>query len=312
MFELASNLSGIPHSGPDGFRVTRRRLIGSAVAAGVLSASGVAGAAPAPRIVSLDYGLASTLLSLGVTPIAISEGADWSRWVREPEMPAGVIDLGSTFEVNRELLAALRPDIILTTPYLDSISDRLAAYGRLVRLSIYAEQNEGSLDASIRVTRTLAAEIGRQEEAERFLARADAFFGECRQKLARLSPTPVAVVNFLDARHVRVYGAPGLFDNVFQRIGLENAWKEGSNYWGFQTLAIEELSRIADPRAHLIALDPVPGDVLPKLARSPLWQALPFARAGRFHILQPTLMFGMVNEALRFARLVTELLEAHS
>ena len=289
---------------------TRRGLLTSTFAAGLMPAIGrVAQAAAPQRIISLDYGLSSTLLSLGVTPLAISDGADWSRWVREPEMPAGVVDLGSSFEVNRELLAVLKPDLILTTPYLDGISDRLSAYGRLLRLSVFAPESGAILDAAVRATRELGAEIGRQTEAERFLERSDAVFEDCRKRLARLSPPSVAFVNFLDARHARIYGPPGLFDNVLSRIGLENAWKEPSNFWGFQTISIEELSRISDPEAHIVAFDPLPGDVLPKLAGSPLWQALPFSDGKRFHVLPPTLMFGMVNEGVRFARLVTEHLE---
>ena len=263
----------------------------------------------APRIVSLDYGLASTLLSLGIVPAAVSELADWDKWVIEPRMPDGVVDLGSSFEVNFEILAALKPDLILTTPYLDELQSQLNAFGRVLRLSIFAPDNGPILPAAIAATRKLAHEIGRDAEADRFLSETDAFFENCRRRLAGVSPPPVAFVNFMDARHARIYGAPGLFDDVLVRIGVQNAWTEPSNYWGFQTIALEELSRVTDPNARLVAFDPVPGDVLPKLARSPLWNALPFARPGHFSILPPTLMFGMVNEAVRFARLVTELLE---
>lgn len=291
--------------------LTRRHLLASTFVAGLLpGAFGRAQAQTAPtRIISLDYGLSSTLLGLGVTPLAISDRADWGRWVREPELPAEVVDLGSSLEVNRELLAALKPDLILTTPYLDGISDRVAAYGRLLRLSVYAPENGAVLEAAVRATRTLAANIGREAEAGRFLERSDAFFEDCRARIARKAPPPMAFVNFLDARHARIYGPPGLFDNVLARIGVENAWKEPSNYWGFQTISIEELSRIKDPKTHLVAFDPIPGDVLPKLAHSPLWQALPFAQGKQFHILPPALMFGMVNEGMRFARLLTTLVE---
>jgi iron complex transport system substrate-binding protein len=116
----------------------------------------------------------------------------------------------------------------------------------------------------------------------------------------------------MDARHVRIYGSPGLFHDVLERIGLANAWTERSSEWGLQTVAIEELSRIESADARLIAFDPVPPDVLPRLRRSPLWQSLPIARPGHFHVLPPALMFGMVNEAMRFAGLVTRLMESEA
>ena len=287
---------------------SRRTLLGSLAATAILPGL-PALARPFPRIVSLDYGLASTLLSLGVVPVAVSELADWDKWVVEPRMPDGVINLGSSFEVNFEILAALKPDIILTTPYLEDIRPKLESYGQVLRLSIFESGNGPILPAAIAATRKLAHEIGRDAEADRFLSETDAFLAECRRRLARVSPPPMAFVNFMDARHARIYGAPGLFDNVLERIGVKNAWTEPSNYWGFQTIGLEELGRVKDPGAMLVAFDPIPGDVLPKLRRSPLWQALPFARPGHFSILPPTLMFGMVNEAVRFAKLVTEMLE---
>ncbi len=265
--------------------------------------------ADSPKIVSLDYGLASTLLSLGIVPAAVASLADWGKWVIEPAMPESVIDLGSSWEVNLEILMALKPDLILTTPYLDASLPRLQGVGKVLRLETYRPDGGAILPSVIAATRRLAAEIGREAEAERFLAQADAFFDECRARLARRPRPSLALVNFMDARHVRIFGAPGLYDAVLTRIGLANAWTGAANYWGFEIVGIETLARITDPDALLIAFEPVPGDVLPKLARSPLWQALPFARPGHFAVLPGALLFGMVNEAMRFARLMTARLE---
>jgi ABC-type Fe3+-hydroxamate transport system substrate-binding protein len=261
------------------------------------------------RIVSLDYGLASTLLSLGLPPVGISDLADWDKWMAEPAMPKSMVDIGSSFEVNFEVLIALKPDIILTTPYLDELLPRLKAVAKVIRLEIFAPGIGPILPAAVAATRTLAAELGRTSEGEIFLARSDAFFEQCRERLAGKKIPPVAVVNFMDARHARVYSNPGLFHNVLERIGIQNAWTAESNYWGFETIGIEDLSAITDADARLIALDPVPPDVLPKLAESPLWNRLPFSRPGHLSIIPPALMFGMVNEAVRFAGLVTDLLE---
>lgn len=288
--------------------LARRRLLQGAGAMALLSLP-VPAIADSPKIVSLDYGLASTLLSLGIVPAAVASLADWGKWVIEPAMPEGVIDLGSSWEVNLEILTALKPDLILTTPYLDASLPRLQGVGKVLRLETYRPDGGAILPSVIAATRRLAAEIGREAEAERFLAQADAFFDECRARLARRPRPSLALVNFMDARHVRIFGAPGLYDAVLTRIGLANAWTGAANYWGFEIVGIETLARITDPDALLIAFEPVPGDVLPKLARSPLWQALPFARPGHFAVLPGALLFGMVNEAMRFARLMTARLE---
>lgn len=288
--------------------VSRRSLLRYAAAAALVPGPLLAQSA-GQRIVSLDYGLASTLLSLGLPPVGISDLADWDKWVVEPAMPKSVADIGSSFEVNFEILVKLKPDIILTTPYLDELLPKLQSIAKVVRLEIFVPNIGPILPAAIAATRKLAAELDRDKEAEEFLARSDVFFEKCRERLADKNVPPVALVNFLDARHARIYSSPGLFHNALERIGVRNAWTRESNYWGFETIGIEELSEVTDPNARLIAFDPVPPDVLPKLAQSPLWNRLPFSRPGHLSILRPALMFGMVNEAMRFAGLLTDLLE---
>lgn len=201
--------------------VTRRSLLQFAAASVVpapLFAQSIG-----PRIVSLDYGLASTLLSLGLPPVGISDLADWDRWVVEPPMPKSVVDIGSSFEVNLEILVTLKPDIILTTPYLDELLPKLQSVAKVVRLEVFTPDIGSILPAAIAATRKLAGELGRENEAEQFLARADAFFERCGSRLAGKNLPPVALVNFMDARHVRIYSSPGLFHNVLERIGVRNA-----------------------------------------------------------------------------------------
>ncbi len=131
---------------------------------------------PHPRIVSLDHGLASTLLSLGIVPLAVSDLADWDKWVVEPAMPQSVVNLGSSWEVNFELLVALKPDIILTTPYLDELLPKLKQVSKVVRLEIYAPGIGPILPAAIAATRKLAAAVDREVESGRFSPTRRRFF----------------------------------------------------------------------------------------------------------------------------------------
>lgn len=259
-------------------------------------------------IVSLDYGLASTLLALGVTPAAIASLADWDKWVVEPKMPAGVVDLGTTGEINLEVLSSLKPALILTTPYLASLKPQLEAISPVLELTIYAEGGE-ALQRSIEATRLLAAAIGRQQQADDFLARSERFFDDCAGRVKKLQPPPLALINFVDDRHARIYCGAGLYQNVMTRIGLRNAWTGPGDYWGFETIGLEQLATL-DPSLRLIAFEPLtPPNILDILQDSPLWTSLPFVQAGRVSVLPGTLMFGMVQEAERFARTLLDHLE---
>ncbi|AGS26078.1 iron-siderophore ABC transporter substrate-binding protein [Rhizobium etli] len=260
------------------------------------------------NIVSLDYGLASTMLALGSVPRAIASLRNWSEWVVEPAMPSGVVDIGTTAEINLEVLTSLRPSLILSTPFLAALDEKLSRIAPVEIFTVYAENGE-ALDRSYAETLRLGGMIGRQREAEGFLARADATFGRLRDRMKSLSAPPVAVINFIDQRHARIYGGPGLYGGAMRRIGIENAWKGEASYWGFQTIGLEQLAEL-DEEAHLIVVSPLlPPDVLTRLSESPLWTSLPFVRRQKISVVPGVLMFGMVQEALRFSTLVVDVLE---
>lgn len=288
-------------------RLTRRGLLRLAAGAGTLVTL-PAHAMPTPRIVSLDYGVATTLMALGIEPVGVADAVDWEVWVVEPKLPDRVIDVGNDLQPNLELLAAMKPDLILTTPYLAASDAALAQIAPVTRITVYVE-GPPPLERAIAETARLGTILGREREAEAFLATAEAEFAECRAQLARIAPPPVALVSFVDPRHARVYGAHGLFDDVLQRIGIKNAWQGPSSFWGFHTIALEELAAVP-PETRLIAIEPVLPDVEPTLARSPLWNELPFVEAGRVSRVPAVLMFGMVPAALRCARLLTDHLTA--
>lgn len=285
-------------------RLTRRGFL-AGCASLMASPVGVLRAAAAPRIASLDYGLANTAMALGVTPVGLAAADHWAEWVVEPALPASVVDIGRDREVNLELLASLRPELILATPYVQALRSRLEDIAPVLSLAIYTPDGN-PLERSYDAARVLGERLGRTEAARTFLAEADAFFADCARRLARARPGPVLMINFMDARHARVYGAKGLYQDVLDRIGGENAWDGPTTYWGFQTIGLEELAAKAGPDTTIVALEPIPGDVEPTLARSPLWTRLPPIAEGRYAVLPSVLTFGTVPAALRFAQLFTD------
>ncbi|QRM56806.1 ABC transporter substrate-binding protein [Sinorhizobium sp. BG8] len=289
--------------------LSRRTVLAAALAALVPGVSASASGFPS-RIVSLDYGIASTLLAIGVVPVGIADAEDWKIWMVQPDLPASVADVGDDLEVNFEALVRLKPDLIFSTPYLEPQKAALENIAPVVTLTIYAPDGD-PLMRSVAATRAIGDRLGRQVEAERFLAEAEAAFEAFAVRIARISPPPVALVTHLDDRHARVYGGHSLYDNVLQKIGVRNAWTGTSNFWGFETIGLETLSAVADD-ARLISFEPLPPDIANMKATSPLWQNLPFVAAGRVSVLPGVLMFGMLPSALRFAELLTDHLESLS
>lgn len=287
----------------------RRDLLLASIALAVAPTPVCGTAAKGGRVVSLDYGLASTMLALGVTPTAVVALRDWDQWVVEPHMPPGVIDLGTTAEINLEVLTSIEPSLILSTPFLAALDEKLSGIAPVTTFTIYAGSGD-ALERSYAETLRLGETLGRSDEAKAFLADADAFFDRLQERLDRLSAPPVAVINFLDQRHARIYGGPGLYGGTMRRIGLKNGWTGQANYWGFETIGLEQLASL-DEETHLIAAEPlIPRDVLSRLHESALWTSLPFVQNQRVSIIPGVLMFGMVQEAMRFGALVADTLEA--
>ncbi|MCD1642649.1 ABC transporter substrate-binding protein [Aurantimonas coralicida] len=287
--------------------IDRRALLGgiAATAATIRTARATMLPAARPRIASLDYALTETLLALGHPPIAQTAASDWDEWVVEPALPAGVADLGSSLQVNFERLALLEPDLILTTDYVARQETALSRIAPVERLTIYQEGTD-PLQRARDVTRTLADRTGRQDAADAFLEEIDATFTACARRLAALSLPPVYLVAFMDTRHARIFGRHGLYQSVLDRLGVTNAYGGETNYWGFATVGVETLATARDVR--LFAFEPLPPTLMQTLGASPLWRQLPFVKAGQVTVLPPTLMFGALPSALRFAELLTDAL----
>ena len=253
------------------------------------------------RVAALDWALAETMIALGHNPIAIIGASDWNRFVVEPQLPAGITDLGLQPEINFELLASLAPDLILVSPFAQDLEPGLRRIATTLRLSIF-EPGKTPLAQPRALTRLLGERLGRVDVAEAYLAKAERTFDDYRTRIQARPPRPLLLVSFLDSRHVRVYGGAGLYQNVLDRIGLSNAWTAETNYWGYSTVGIERLATNRD--VELITFEPVLPDVQATLQHSPLWTKLPFVQAGRTATLPSVLMFGAMPSALRFARLL--------
>jgi iron complex transport system substrate-binding protein len=299
-----------------GSLLSRRALLLGGLAAGTLAralpvaatTAANAGAGHRPRVVAMDFGLAETLIEMGLPPIAVPDPDTWADWVVEPALPAGIVNLGTDREPNLELMAALKPDLIVTTPFLDDITPLLERFAPTRTFSVYAPPPGSIYERSLAATRELAGAVGMESAGEDLISRSHALMDEVRGRLttAGTAGRSLLIVQFLDTRHVRVYGRGSLFGDVLERCGLINGWSRPVNYWGFSTVGIEELAR--SPASSIVYLEPIAPDTLERLAASPLWNSLPAVKAGPIHRLPAALTFGMLPAAMRFARQISHVL----
>ncbi|MFD2236600.1 ABC transporter substrate-binding protein [Aureimonas populi] len=287
----------------------RRSFLGMLAGTPLAFGGAVPARARGLRVASLDYALAQTLIALGVTPVGITDARDWNLWVVEPPLPAETVDLGASVSPNLELLAALEPDLVLTTDYTAMSEPQVGRIAPVERFSLFSEGGSPLPKAMEAMTR-IGALVGREREARLYLEETEAVFAECAARAAPFRERPLLLMSFLDPRHVRVYARPGLHQDVLDRLGLRNAWQGGANVWGFASVGIE---RLAEAGEALAIADHLPPDVRVVLEASPLWRSLPLRRdRGPIPVLPPVLSFGGVPAARRLAGLLVETLEGQA
>ncbi|MFX5001637.1 hypothetical protein ABTC06_19560, partial [Acinetobacter baumannii] len=82
-------------------------------------------------------------------------------------------------------------------------------------------------------TMVLATRLGRETEGRSLLARTESAISAARDRLAACAAAvrPHYLVAFVDARHVRVFGQGGMYQEILDRLGLRNAWAGASTAW---------------------------------------------------------------------------------
>ncbi|WP_442778052.1 iron-siderophore ABC transporter substrate-binding protein [Halomonas sp. PBN3] len=261
--------------------------------------------AATPRLATLDWTLAETLVALDAPPLAVAQVEAYHAWVDEPALPATTIDLGLRSQPNLELLASLAPERILVSPMFANLVPRLERIAPVESLALYRPERDTWTEMR-ELTRSLGDLVGRPEAAERLIDNTEARLASLRGRLDGDEP-PLVMVQFMDARHVRVFGDHGLFQAVLRRLGLENAWGGPTNAWGFSLVGLEALAGL---EARLVVVEPYPAGVRDALAEGGLWEHLVEASEGAPIILPPVWSFGALPSAARFAELLVGALEA--
>jgi ABC-type Fe3+-hydroxamate transport system substrate-binding protein len=290
-----------PQSGP--FASRREFLLGG----GALLLAGRVRAAIPLRIAAIDWAMLETLLALGLTPVAATELIQFRSDAVEPAIPPDVVDLGLRGSPNFELLHLLRPDLILISPFYVRHEAALSGIAPILSLPFYV-RGEPPFEKALAAVQVLGERLGRAEKAESVLHDVAAQIDAYRQALAPFADRPTYLVNIGDARHVRVFGFDSMFGYMLARLGLPNAWADRSRFTFAAPVPIENLAQERDAR--IVIVSDVPVEARSGLRSSIIWNSLEPVRQGRVIRLANVNPYGGVAAGLRFARLLTEALQA--
>ena len=253
----------------------------------------------------LDWTMLETLIALGHPPVAAADLEGYRTWVGQPSLPEQIVDIGLRTQPNLELLSQLELDQFLVPPMFSSLEPILSRIAPVEVLPLYSA--EGPLWERLRqFTRGLASYTPEPESADLLIQKVEARLAEIAEELPEDTP-PLLIVQFMDDRHVRVFGEHSLYSAVLDRLGLETAWQGKTHYWGFSLVGIEALAEagnLLSEDARMVVIEPLPAGVEGQLEQGGLWRSLPAVQRNDVLYLPPAWSFGGLPSALRFAELL--------
>ncbi len=267
----------------------------SAAENGTLDVSAV----QSPRFVSIDWTHTETLLALGVTPVAVAQIPDYNSWVKSPEIPQTVADVGLRTQPNLERIHELKPDKILLSPMFSTLENQLSKIAPVTTIGLY---QSGDVDWSAleRVTWKLAEVSEKESQAEELIREANDEMELLGSQLPNDAP-PMLMIQFMDTNHVRVFGDNSLYKASINKVGLEAAWKGQTNAWGYSLVGIDQLIGVD---GQIVIISPMPAGTEESLKANQFWQYI--VRESGYSALQVPAVwsFGAISSATRFARFI--------
>ncbi|QMN55383.1 Fe(3+)-hydroxamate ABC transporter substrate-binding protein FhuD [Citrobacter freundii] len=282
--------------------ITRRRLLTAMALSPLLWRMNTAHAAAVDlqRIVALEWLPVELLLALGITPYGIADIPNYKLWVSEPPLPDSVIDVGLRTEPNLELLTEMKPSFLLWSAGYGPSPEKLAriAPGRGFNFS----DGKKPLAVARQSLQEMAQLFNLQASAERHLAEYDRFIASLKPRFIQRGARPVLLTSLLDSRHMLVFGPNSLFQDVLDDYGIPNAWQGETNFWGSTAVSIDRLAAYKD--VDVLCFDHGNDKEMAALMSTPLWQAMPFVRGGRFQRAPAVWFYGATLSAMHFARIL--------
>lgn len=254
-----------------------------------------------PKIVTLDWTATAMVISLGITPVGVADTAPYRVWVKEPALPANVQDVGLRDTPNPEIIARLKPDLILVSPLAGASHAMMAKIAPTRVLSLYGAKTD-PLDRAAEQLAALGQSLGRSQQANTVITQYGEKLENLKDRLGAHARPPLLLIQFVDGRFIRIYGSSSLFGSTLKRLGLNNAWTGDVNDWGYTLVGLEQLA--AYPDADIVVIDPLPANVSLGANPESLWGNLPNLRNGRVLHLAAAWPFGEFQASERFADLL--------
>lgn len=251
---------------------------------------------PAQRVAVLEWQQIEDALTLCVTPVAVSDAAGYTTYVKAEPLPETVTDVGTRGEPDLDALYGANPDLIIVEAYSadDEIFAQLEERGVPVLATVGADASD-PIGNMKNVFSMIAEATGRTERADQVLQQFDTHLTEAKAAVAQVD-MPTTDFLFFDGWIegsnvvVRPYGKGALFTALGEELGMTSAWTDEVDAaygnggvdpaYGLAQTDIEGLTAVGEANL-FYSNDEEAGSYVTELEKSPIWEALPAVAEGR-------------------------------
>lgn len=254
-------------------------------------------AAPAEKVVALEWNTAENLVALGVMPVGVADVEGYGDWVQSETLDESVTDVGRRGEPSVDAIAGLAPELVLTTTDLpEAVISQIEEFAPvLVVRGADASDPIGQMERNLD---RIATATGQEAEGEEVLA---GFEEKLAEGAAAIEAAGLAGAPFMMSDSwasggqvsIRPFAEGALLTAITEELGLENAWTgEGDADYGLGSTDVEGLTSVGD--VEFLYITNGEADAYQnELAGNAVWQSLPFVQSGKVHRLPDGIwMFG--------------------
>ncbi|WP_405657729.1 ABC transporter substrate-binding protein [Streptomyces sp. RK9] len=241
------------------------------------------------RVVVLDTAELDSALTLGVKPVGAThvEAAEGFPSYLPKDEVAGIKDVGEMLNPNMEVIAGLKPDLILTSKIRHG-----AKYDQLKKIAptVMTETTGHPWKENFQ---THADALGRKAEAKKTVADYTAHTKKVTTAVggpAKARATEVNVVRFVEGADIRVYGEQTYIATLLKDVGLGRAPLAKKAKDGFSYDLSPEKIDMADTDVIFQSTygDPEKSKQT-RTVRSGLWKNMKAVKSGNVHVVDDEL-----------------------
>ncbi|WP_246067001.1 ABC transporter substrate-binding protein [Paenibacillus koleovorans] len=269
------------------------------------------------RVVALEWSFTEAFLAVGVQPVGVADIKGFNTWVGSipKKIDASVVDVGTRTEPNLEAIAALKPDLIVSTDSrIKSSYEALSKIAPTLAYNPYPAEGEtvNQYDVMVSTFKAMADLVGKQAEADKVLADMQKSFDDSKAKLKAKGKegAEFAITQAFSQQNaavLRMFTDNSMLVQILNRMGLKNTFKSSKfELNGFSTTSVEALPAVQNANFIYVVQDN--DDIFAnQLKDNAVWKGLTFVKENRTYKLPgSTWTFGGPLSAQVIANLITD------